>query len=192
MGKLHYFTTLLVIILIAIASSWIFESITESPTSDKEVVRHDPDYFFENFTATNMDKKGKLAYKVTAIHMEHYPDDNSMKLQQPIFSFYENNIKNWTARADEAVLFQETQKIYLSGNVIMVQLPSKKEKSTPVKLTSKKMTIEAKEKIAHTKTKVKLIQDNNHIQAIGMHADMNTNKIEFLSKTRSHYVSPAK
>ena len=69
---------------------------------------------------------------------------------------------------------------------------AKKEKTKAIKVTAQQLTIEANEKLVHTKTKIKLIQANNYIQAVGMKADMNINKIEFLSKTRSHYASPTK
>ena len=59
-------------------------------------------------------------------------------------------------------------------------------------LTAEQLTIEPERNVAYTKSKIKLTQENNSIQAIGMRADMNKNKIEFLSKTRSHYVLPAK
>lgn len=196
MSKLHYFTALLLIILIAIASGWIFESIEKHPILTKEVLRHDPDYFLQNFTATTMNKTGKPDYQVKAAYLEHFPDDDSMKLQQPIFSFYENNVKVWTAQANEAVILQKTQIIHLNGDVILNQIAnpklSAKKNNTPMKLTSKQLTIETERNIAHTKSKIKLIKGNNHIQAIGMRADINKNKIEFLSRTRSHYVLPAK
>ena len=169
---------------------WVFESIKNNPAFEDEVLRHDPDYFLENFTATSMDKNGRLAYKVIAIYLEHYPDDNSMQLKQPVFSFYENDIKSWTASANQALIFQETQKIYLTGNVIMDQFPNKNEKALPIKLTSEELFVDVKKKIARTKSKIRFSQGKNRIEGIGMRADMNKNKIEFLSKTRSHYVSP--
>lgn len=190
MSKLHYLTALLFIILLAIASTWVFESIKKKPVLNDEILRHDPDYFLENFTATTTDIKGKLAYKVTGIHLEHYPDDNSMKLKQAVFSFYEDERISWTVRANEALIFQENQKIYLSGNVIMDQFPNKEEKTRPVKLRTEQLFVDAKKKIANTKSKIKFTQGTDRIQGIGMNADMNTNKIEFMSQTRSRYVSP--
>lgn len=188
MSKLYYLTILLLIILLAIASSWFFESIKDHQELPEEAVRHDPDYFLENFTATSRNLQGVITYKVVAKHLEHYPDDNSMKLQKPVFSFYEDNIKTWDAVADEAIIFQETQIIHLNGHVILTQLAGNKTSFTPSKITSEQLTIEAKKKVAHTESKITLIQGNSHIQAVGMQADMNKNKIEFLSKTRSHYV----
>lgn len=188
MSKLYYLTVLLLIILLAIASSWFFESIKDHGDQPEEVVSHDPDYFLENFTATSRNEKGDITYKVVAVHLEHYPDDNSMKLRKPIFSFYDDNIKTWDAVADEAIIFQETQVIHLNGHAILRQLAGSKINFTPSKITAAQLTIEAKKKIAHTKSNITLTQGSNHIQAIGMKADMNKNKIEFLSKTRSHYV----
>jgi lipopolysaccharide export system protein LptC len=190
MAKLHYLTALLLIILLAFVSTWFFESIKKSPVLVQQELRHDPDYYLENFTATSMDIEGKLAYKVTAVHLEHYPDDNSMKLLQPVFSFYENEKQNWTASANEALIFQESQKIDLNGNVIMHQFPDKIKQTSLLTLTSEQLSIDVKNKFAHTKSKIKLVQGNNHIEGVGMNADLNKNKIEFMSKTKSSYVSP--
>ena len=191
MSKLHYLTALLIVILLAIASGWIFESIENNPTLTKEKVRHDPDYFLHHFTATTMDANGKPSYKVTAEHLEHYPDDDSMKLQTPFFSFYENNIKTWTAQAHEATVVEDGEKIHLSGEVVLNQIKISK-KDIPAILTAEQLTIEPKKDIAHTKTKINLRKGKNTIDAVGMRADLNKGRIEFLSKTRSHYVSTNK
>ena len=191
MGKLQYLTILILIILLAIVSGWVFESIDKVPILTKEKLRHDPDYFLKNFTATTMDKTGKPAYQIKAHHLEHYPDDGSMKLQQPLFSFYNNNIKTWTAQANEALIIQNNEKIHLTGQVILKKVSPDKN-SAPMILTAEQLTIEPEKNLAYTKTKINLQKGDNTIQAIGMRADMNKNRIEFLSKTRSHYVLPAK
>jgi len=190
MSKLHYLTALLFIIFLAIASTWVFESIKNSPILNDEVPRHVPDYFLENFTATTTNIEGKLAYKVSGLHLEHYPDDNSLKLTQAIFSLYEDERISWTVRANEALIFQDSQKVYLSGNVAMDQFPNKKEKKRPIKLRTEQLFIDMKKKIATTKSKIKFTQGTNRIQGIGMNADMQKNKIEFMSQVRSRYVSP--
>lgn len=191
MGKLHYLTALLLVILLAIASGWIFDNIENKPILTKETVRHDPDYFLHNFTATTMDKNGKPAYKVKSKHLEHYPDDDSMKLQEPFFSFYENNIKTWSAQATEALVIKNGDEIQLIGNVILNQIQTSKN-NAPAILTAEQLTIEPKQNIAHTKSKIKLRKGKNTITAVGMRADMKKSKIEFLSNTRSHYVSTEK
>ena len=125
MGKLHYLTALLLIILLAIASGWIFESIEKNPIGKKEKARHDPDYFLKNFTATTMNDKGKLAYIVKAEHLEHFPDNNSMVLQQPNISFYKKNTLNWTAQSNKAIVLESDDTINLSGSVSLNQVNDK-------------------------------------------------------------------
>jgi len=190
-GKLHYLTALLLIILLAIASGWVFESIEKNPILTKKKKRHDPDYFLKNFTATTMDKSGKPSYRVKAAHLNHYPDDDSIKILQPFFTFYAENRKAWTIQANEAVVLQKKDEIYLTGNVVLNQLSSVKKKQA-IRLTAERLTIEPKRNLVHTRSKVKLYQGQSTIQAIGMRADMRKKRIEFLSKTRSHYVIPAK
>ena len=192
MSKLHYLTALLLVILLAIASGWIFESIDINPLLTKDKPRHEPDYFLKNFTATTMDDFGNPAYKIKAQRLEHYPDDNSMQLQKPLFAFYNNNKKAWTAQSNEAVIIDNSNIIHLKGNVILNQILNNKTNNTPIVLTAEQLTIEAKRNIAHTKSKIKLKKGDNTIQAVGMRADMKKNRIEFLSRTRSHYVLPAK
>jgi len=190
MGKLHYLTALLLIILLAIVSGWVFESIDKNPILPTEKLRHNPDYFLKEFTATTMDKSGKPAYQIKASHLEHYPDDGSMKLESPFITFYENNIKSWTAQANEAIILKDNEKIHLTGDVVLKQIVN--TKNIPMTFSAAQLTIEPKQNLAYTKSKIKLIQGSNVIQATGMRADMNKNRIEFLSKTRSHYVLPTK
>ncbi len=191
MGKLHYLTALLLIILLAIASGWVFESIDKNPILSKKKIRHNPDYFLKNFTATTMDTSGKPAYKVKATHLDHYPDDDSVKMQQPFFTFYEQHKKAWTVYANEALVLQKKDQIYLTGNVILKQVRSAKSPQ-PIRLTAEQLTIEAKRNLVHTRSKIKLYKGKSTIQAIGLRADMSKKSIEFLSQTRSHYVIPAK
>lgn len=186
MAKLHYLTALLLIVLLAIASGWFFDSIDKNPIKTKEKPRHAPDYFLKNFTATTMDDKGKPAYKIKAGYLEHFPDDNSMELQQPFFTFYEKNVINWTAQSNNAVVLQADERINLNGAVVLNQI-SRYKNTRPMSLTAEQLTIEPKKNLAHTKLKIQLKKENSSIQAIGMRADMNKNKIKFLTKTKSHF-----
>lgn len=189
MGKLHYFTILVLIILLAIASGSIFNSLDISPVLTEKAPRHVPDYFLQNFTATSINKQGAPDYKVTANSLNHFPDDDSMKLQQPVFTFYQNRVKTWIAQANEAVILQRQNIILLTGDVILKQVAPVQEE--PLLLSAKQLTIEPDKKQASTVSTIKLVKGKNQIEANGMRADLITNRIEFLSDTRSHYVLPA-
>ena len=192
MEKLHYFTALLLIVMLAVISGWLFSSIEKNPYIAKEPLRHDPDYFLQNFTATTMDAKGSPAYQVKAAYLEHYPDNNSIEMQYPLFTFYEKNIKSWTVQANEALVMQDSEIIQLKGSVILNQIISPNKNGMPIILTTEQLTIEPRRKFAHTKSKIKLLKGNSTIKSTGLRADISKNKVEFLSKTRSHYVLPAK
>lgn len=111
---------------------------------------------------------------------------------KPLFSFYENNIETWTAQANEALITRNSKKIHLKGDVILNQILSANKNNSPLRLTAEQLTIEPEQNVAHTKSQIKLHKGNNTIQSLGMKANLNKNRIEFLSKTRSYYVLPAK
>jgi LPS export ABC transporter protein LptC len=81
--------------------------------------------------------------------------------------------------------------IHLSGNVILKQVIPSNGQGKPLHLNAEQLTIETEKNIAHSRSKIKLSKGQNYIQATGMRADLNKNRIEFLSNTRSHYVLPA-
>jgi LPS export ABC transporter protein LptC len=99
-------------------------------------------------------------------------------------------MKTWTAQANEAVILQRQNIIMLTGDVILKQVASGQQE--PLLLTAKQLTIEPDKRQASTISTIKLVKGQNQIEANGMHADLNKNRIEFLSDTRSHYVLPAK
>ena len=188
MGKLHYLTVLLLIILLAIASGWIFDSFDKKTVVDSEELRHNPDYFLHNFSASVMNKKGKLAYQVKSVHLEHFPDDDTMQLKKPVFTFYTDNQISWIAQSDDALIYQQDKKIKLSGHVILQE--TAKTTKTPMLLNARQLTIEPERNRVTTKTFIKLTQGKNYIQSKGMRANIHKRKIEFLSNTFSHYTQP--
>lgn len=190
MGKLHYLTVLLLIILLAIASGWIFDSFDKRTVVDKEELRHNPDYFLHNFSASVMNKKGKLAYQVKSVHLEHFPDDDTMELKQPVFTFYTDNLISWTGQSDAAIIYQQDKIIKLSGHVILQQTANSSK--NPMLLNARQLTIEPERNRVTSKSFIKLTQGKNYIQSKGMRANLNQRKIEFLSKTSSHYSQPEK
>lgn len=192
MTRFHYFTLLVLIVFLAVMSGWIFESIDKQPEFSKEKLRHDPDYFFKNFTATTMDKNGLPTYQLKASFLQHFPDDDSIELHQPLFYFYDNNEITWTAKASNAWITDNSKIINMKGNVVLQQVVKPGNKTTALKLTAEQLTIEQENKLAHTNSEVKLLKGEDFIHSQGFKADLLKNRIEFLSRTRSHYVLPAK
>lgn len=190
MGRLHYFTLLVLIILLAIASGGLFRSFERKPIIPTEAPRHVPDYFLKNFTATTMDPRGRTKYVVKAEHLDHFADDDSMDMQQPWFEFFEARGDTWTAVAQQGQILEKGKKIMLSGKVVLQQ-PQLSGREAVV-VNADQLTILPDKHVVETSQRVEVLQGKHRITADGMKADMQSGRLEFLANTRSYYVIPEK
>ena len=189
MGKLHYFTLLLLIILLAVVSGGIFDSIEKKPGKKSTTVKHEPDFYLENFKATSMSENGTPAYIIQASYLEHYPDDDSMELTKPVLESFTENQKVWEAKSDTASYFQTKKIIHLVGNVELVETPSNNKKQDEVfHLKAKKIKLDIRKNIVTSKSHVTIYRQGLTITANKLHADLNSKKIKFSSRTTSKYV----
>ena len=79
--------------------------------------RHDPDYTIENFTAISMDASGWRKHELRAVRLEHYPDDDSIRLEKPYLVQYTPNAAPVHTRADRGTSDSEGKEILMQGNV---------------------------------------------------------------------------
>ncbi len=186
MGRLHYITLLLLIILLAIISGWIFDSMEQKQFNRKEQKQHIPDYFLKNFSATTMNTEGKPAYRSTAALMQHYPDDNSLYFEQPGFQLYENGVPRWQASAQTASGYQGKSQLNLKGKVVLRELVKDKTVQ-PLRLETEQLLIQTEKQQMSGPEPVRLEKGNNTIRARRMKADLKRDRIEFMGDTRSHY-----
>ena len=82
---------LIVLSVLALITFWIDHSVKlQAPKLDGSS-RHDIDYFLENFVTTRTDSKGNVKHILAAVHMQHYPDNDSTELVRPRFTQYGEN-----------------------------------------------------------------------------------------------------
>lgn len=188
MSKSRYFLLLLFVISITWLSVWLLDTVSPLPRLEKKALRHDPDYFLEDFTATVMDSTGKPRYLLQATNMKHYPDDNSMALVKPRFRLYRDNLAPWRAKSDKGLIYETTRVIHLNGNVIMERDATQSE--APVKLVTRDLLIRTKEGYAETHALVKITSEQSKVTAVGMRLYLADGRLELLSNVQGSYVTP--
>jgi len=60
---------------------WVNLAVEIPPQKTNGKQRHDPDFMVENFSATTLSKAGMPQYKMSAVKMLHYPDDDSTHIE---------------------------------------------------------------------------------------------------------------
>jgi lipopolysaccharide export system protein LptC len=77
---------LVLLIFLALVTFWINRAVQPQLPKLDGSSRHDPDYIMNNFVTTQTDAKGDLRYKLAAIEMRHFPDDDTTALQRPRYT----------------------------------------------------------------------------------------------------------
>ncbi len=77
--------------ILAIGSAWLLNRLTDDKSTSTVLLRHDPDYYMEDFSTLTMEQDGTPKNKLLAEYMAHYPDDNTIELLKPKLEVYREN-----------------------------------------------------------------------------------------------------
>lgn len=79
--RLALYLPALLMALFALGSWWLVRSlpsfIHELPS---QAVRHEPDYYLEQFSVKSFDKQGLLIREISGHHAQHYPDTDTLEI----------------------------------------------------------------------------------------------------------------
>ncbi len=186
MSKLYYIIVLIVVLTIATLTYKLSSSIDKSPETADPSLRHDPDYFISVFNATRYDKSGTASYNLSAQHLEHFPDNDTIEVQHPVVKIFDKTEPVWQASSTNGVGYKNTEILHLSGNVkIERQSPNPDQR---LLLETDKLHIDFTKKHARTDSKVKITGKNSTINAIGMDVNLENGTLTLKSQARGHYV----
>ncbi|MEX3547851.1 MAG: LPS export ABC transporter periplasmic protein LptC [Burkholderia sp.] len=81
--RLHL-RSLLPILALAGVTYWLLQATLPPPgEAVSRPKTHSPDYFADNFSVTELDQSGATQYRLTAIKLIHYEDDETSQLSLP-------------------------------------------------------------------------------------------------------------
>jgi lipopolysaccharide export system protein LptC len=186
MNKFYYLLVLIIVLAIALISRWLLTTV-EAPTSTVgPEVRHDPDYYLENFKLTLYQPNGEPAYYLTADFMNHFPDDDTMAFKKLQIEYHGEDKQDWITTANEATAYQNIEVMHLSGDVQIHRQTQQPEQA--ITITTDSLRINFPKKHASTTAEVKIVGKNSSINAKGMDADLLAGRLVLMSDARGHYV----
>lgn len=157
--------------------------LKKSPTSlspDKVIIA-----FASHVNYKSFDKNGRLQSNIKATSFENYQKDDKALFQDPHGLIYTKERIPWYIRANKGKALNAMDWIYLSGNVIMHQLPYPNHPETTIKTEA--VTIHPATETAETDQHVLIRQLGNQVEGVGMKADMNKSDIDILSQSKGYY-----
>jgi len=105
---------LILMALLALATWWLVRN-TPRPDEPREAVppRHEPDYMMSEFTLQRFAADGALRVQVQGTQMRHYPDTNTLEIDQPRIR---------ATAADGSVTVASARRAISNGDATEVQL----------------------------------------------------------------------
>jgi lipopolysaccharide export system protein LptC len=105
---------LILMVLLALATWWLVRN-TPRPDEPREPtpVRHEPDYLMSDFTLQRFGANGALRVQVQGAQMRHYPDTNTLEIDQPQIR---------ATAADGSVTLASARRALSNGDATEVQL----------------------------------------------------------------------
>jgi len=72
----------------ALGSAWLLNVVSQQRPGSGQENLHEPDYYMEDFTTLTMRQDGTPKSSLYAVHMDHFPDNDTSELLQPKMELY--------------------------------------------------------------------------------------------------------
>lgn len=181
------FFPLIVLGVLAFITFWIDHTVKLESAKKDGLMRHDVDYFLENFVTTKTDIKGNLRNVLAAVEMRHYPDNDSTELVRPRFTQYGENKPATQIEGQKGYVSANGEIVEFKGNVVITRQASGER--AEMRVLTDYIKILPNEEKATTEHQVTIIQGGTRVVAQGMSYDKLTEDLTLNSRVRGHYES---
>lgn len=149
----------------------------------------DVDYFASTISALQTDDQGQIQNALTSTALRHYPVGERIELDQIYSTWYKNGLPQTTLNADKGTSLQNNDKVILTGNVHVQQLPTADR--APTDLYTTVLNGYPKTKKIDTDEVVTIKSAQSNLVSQGIRADLNAGQYDFI-KPRGIYVATAR
>ena len=130
--RISLYVPVLLMGVLALGTYWLARNTPVfAPAEAKRSATHDPDYFMRGFSVKSFDAAGRLKSELLGKEARHYPDTDTLEIDQPrIRSFNERGALT-TATANKAVTNADGSQVQLVGNAIVTREAGQDAKGQP-------------------------------------------------------------
>jgi lipopolysaccharide export system protein LptC len=123
--RLSLYLPLLLMGLLAMATYWLVRS-TPAPDQPLAAVtpRHEPDYFMRKFAVKTYDAQGQLKSEVSGREARHFPDSDTLEIDQVHIRSFNPQGQLTVATAQQAITNGDGSEVQLIGNAQVVRDPA--------------------------------------------------------------------
>ena len=142
-----------------------------------------PDYVLHDFSIVALNATGQRAFTLKAPLLERNPNDHSMTLQTPTFTFPDKQNRLWEATSKTAWVSDKAEEVRLRGDVLM-RSPTGQSQA---ELRSDKMNVFPQQNRAVSDELVTVTQPGVILRGRGFEAFMDQDRVNLKSEVRAQY-----
>jgi lipopolysaccharide export system protein LptC len=108
--------------LLALGTYWLARNTPSVPTAVTErAPTHDPDYFLRGFSVKSFDAAGRLKSEVYGVEARHFPDTDTLEIEQPRIRAYNKDGVLTISTARRALSNADGSEVQLLGDALVVR-----------------------------------------------------------------------
>jgi lipopolysaccharide export system protein LptC len=151
-------------------------------TSGPAVVKHEPDYTLDQFNLQRFDPAGALKVEIQGEHMQHFPDDDIMEVEQIRVVTIEPDGRRMTATAQHGRARGDNTEVWLDGQAHVV---SESPGELPIQLNGEHLHALPKLRRVDSQHMVLVRQGDSEFNADGVEYDDDTRLLTLHGNTHA-------
>jgi lipopolysaccharide export system protein LptC len=177
---------LAVMILLALGSFWVLQAMRSGSSSDEHAIASGKaDYYVDNFVYVKMALDGSARYSITGKRMEHYPINDSFKVQTPFIRSLDKAKPPMLLRSDRALIEDNNSKIHMYGNAYAERDPT--GKSQKLTVNSEYLLLLPDDDEVTSDQPVKIMLGDSVMTGVGMLANNAELKLQLQNRVHGIY-----
>ncbi len=138
-----------------------------------------------DFVRTDMNDQGKIKARLEATHMDHFADDQSIELTDPLLHVYEDRPQPWRIRAKRAWVDAEQNVMLLSGQVQAWRDDA--DGQVEIRVNTESAIVFPKTRAVEGSQSVTIALRKASYEAEGFRVDFINRRVELLHRVKSRY-----
>jgi lipopolysaccharide export system protein LptC len=180
------FTSLIPIVAMAALAGitwWLLEATQAPPSPDLlKPKEHTPDYFADNFSVSELDQSGTTQYRLTAVNLVHYEDNEYSDLIKPAIRAFQPGKPIVTATGDTGTVNSDASIVDLYGNARILRAPG--DGDPEMQADSSHFRVLVNDDVIETEKPVKLRRGLSIMTASGMNYNNVTRVMKLFGNVR--------
>lgn len=175
----------LMLAVLALGSAWLVQRLAVDETAEDAELRHDPDFFMNDFVRVSMGPDGLPAEELRAKRLEHYPDTKTHELEEPYVLAHDDDGTPTEVRSERGWVSADQNVILLQGRVYLWE--DDLDGSRRLEILTRDLKIINDAEYAETSETALIRTPSGESRSVGLKAWLEDSRLVLVSQVQTTY-----